>query len=504
MKYILGIDLGTSAVKTVLFNSLGVVITSASKEYPLYQPHNGWAEQDPNDWYQAAIETIKLVVNQANVAKEGIVSIGISGQMHGLVMLDQFDQVIRKSIIWADQRTEKECEELTKKIGTKELIEITANPALTGFTASKILWVKNNEPNNFDKCYKILLPKDYLRYKLTGVFATDYSDASGMQILDLKKRKWSDKIMKALSINETMLPKLYDSYQVTGFLTDEMAKLMGLSTNTSVVGGAGDNAAAAIGTTIINDKEGFLTLGTSGVLYIHTKEMMIDRLGRYHTFCSAIPNEYHVMGVTQGAGLSLQWIKNNFYNEEAKHSNNIYNYMFETTKEIPIGADKLLFLPYLMGERTPHLDPNARGVFFGLSAVHTKAHLTRAVIEGISYSMLDCLNLFRETHLNISNLMIAGGGGKNAVWRQMLADILAVNIRTVQNEEGPALGVAILAAVGSQIYPDIKTAVKQMVKINQAYQQPELFNNVQYLQYYQVYQRLYQSLKKNFKELSKL
>ena len=311
MNYLIGIDLGTSSTKTVLFNENGDVIAAAGKDYPLYTPNNGWAEQKPEDWRDAALETIASVVKKSGVNADDIKGLGISGQMHGLVMLDGEGEVIRPSIIWCDQRTGKECEEITEKIGAKRLVEITANPAMTGFTASKILWVRNNEPENYAKCRHILLPKDYVRYILTGEFATEVSDASGMQLLDVPARKWSDEVLDKLGIDKNLLAKVYESPEVTGTILPEIAEKTGLSTSTVVVGGAGDNAAAAVGTGVVEDGKAFTTIGTSGVVYAHSSNISIDPQGRVHTFCCAVPGAWHVMGVTQAAGYLLSWYLDN-------------------------------------------------------------------------------------------------------------------------------------------------------------------------------------------------
>ena len=381
MRYLIGIDLGTSATKTVLFDEVGNIIASAAREYPLYQPQNGWAEQKPEDWREAALETLKEVVETSHINKEDIKGLGISGQMHGLVMLDEKGDVIRPAIIWCDQRTGKECEEITQRVGKERLIEITANPALTGFTASKILWVRKHEPDNYAKCRHILLPKDYIRYILTGVFATEVSDASGMQLLDVPNRCWSEEVLEKLEIERGLLPKVYESIEVTGMILPQIAQKTGLSVNTVVVGGAGDNAAAAVGTGIVKEGRAFTTIGTSGVVYAHSDKVVIDKNGRVHTFCCAVPGAWHVMGVTQGAGLSLKWFKDNFCEEyiaqAEKEQKDVYEIINQEVEKIPIGSGKLLYLPYLMGERTPHLDPDCRGVFFGLSAIHNRNNMLR-------------------------------------------------------------------------------------------------------------------------------
>ena len=316
MAYLIGIDLGTSGTKTVLFDQEGHVVASATVEYPMYQEHNGWAEQDPLDWWNATCQTIKAVIEKSGVSNQEVKAVGISGQMHGLVMLDKEGNLLRRSIIWCDQRTAAECEEITQRVGQQRLIEITANPALTGFTASKILWVRNHQPELYAKCAHILLPKDYVRYMLTGEFATEVSDASGMQLLDVPGRCWSQEVLEKLDIDPALLAKVYESPEVTGEITSRAAELTGLKAGTPVVGGAGDNAAAAVGTGVVRDGKAFTTIGTSGVVFAHTDNISIDPQGRVHTFCCAVPGAWHVMGVTQGAGLSLKWFRDNFCGAE--------------------------------------------------------------------------------------------------------------------------------------------------------------------------------------------
>lgn len=508
MKYVIGIDLGTSATKTVLFDENGKIIASASKEYEMYQPKNGWAEQNPEDWYNAAIETLYSVVAESKINKDDIVSLGISGQMHGLVMLDEDCNVLRPSILWCDQRTGKECEELTEKLGIDTLIKITANPALTGFTASKILWVKNNEPEIFGKCRHILLPKDYLRFRLTGDFATEVSDASGMQILDVPERKWSQTMIDALGIKEEYLPKVYESPEITGYINAQTSEKTGIPTSASVVGGAGDNAAAAVGMGVVEEGKAFTTIGTSGVVFAHTDNPVIDPKGRVHTFCCAVPGAWHVMGVTQGAGLSLQWFKNQFCFEEIKKAEEsgrpVYALTDALAKDVPIGCEKLLFLPYLMGERTPHLDPDCRGVFFGISAMHKKAHFIRAVMEGVTYSLYDCLSVLHEMNINPSEMLLCGGGSKSDLWKGMICDTFGINALTARSSDAAALGVAILASVGAGIYKSVGDACKKMVPEADNIIKPDKANTENYRKYHSVYTSVYKSLKENYKALSEI
>ncbi len=506
MSYLLGVDLGTSGTKTVLFNENGEAVASSTVEYPLYQPHNGWAEQNPEDWWNATVKTIRSVMEQSGVNKGEVAGLGISGQMHGLVMLDGDGNVLRKSIIWCDQRTGKECDEITQRMGGRErLIEITANPALTGFTASKILWVRNNEPEIYAKCRKILLPKDYVRYMLTGDFATEVSDASGMQLVDVKNRCWSQEVLKALDIDRELLGEMYESAQVTGHISTQAAAVTGLSIETVVVGGAGDNAAAAVGTGVVRDNTAFTTIGTSGVVFAHTSTPQIDPLGRVHTFCCAVPGAWHVMGVTQGAGLSLKWFRDNFCQDIIAQAKDLgkdpYYLMDKMANEIPIGSNRLIYLPYLMGERTPHLDPDCRGVFFGLSAIHNKAALIRSVLEGVTFSLRDCYEVLKEMGVSVSDMRACGGGGKSRLWRQMMADVYGCPVKTVLNNEGAALGVAILAGVGAGIFLSVEAGCDAVIHTNEP-QNPKAENCAEYEKFYTLYKTLYPALKDKYKILA--
>ena len=507
MAYVIGVDCGTSGTKTVLFDEKGTVVASCTIEYPMYQPKNGYAEQEPSDWADAMVNTIKCVMSKSGVKAEDVKGIGISGQMHGLVMLDKDNNVLRRSIIWCDQRTAAEVEEMNRKLGRDKLIKITANPALTGWTAAKILWVKNNEPEVFEKCRHILLPKDYLRFILTGEYATEVSDASGMQLLDVPNRCWSDEVLSTLGIDKSWLGKVYESCEVTGQLTPKMAEATGLKAGTIVVGGAGDNAAAAIGTGVCEDGKAFTTIGTSGVVFAHTSGIAIDPKGRVHTCCAAVPGSWHVMGVTQGAGLSLKWFRDNFCGAEMETARGMgvdeYYLMDKAAEEVPVGANRLLYLPYLMGERTPHLDPDARGVFFGLSAMHKKRDMLRAVMEGVSYSLRDCVEVFREMDINVSDMMACGGGGSSPLWRSMLADLYNCPVKTASSKEGPALGVALLSMVGAGIYSSVPEACKAVVRTDKI-QEPNAAAVPEYEKYYQLYRDIYPALKAEFAKLAKL
>lgn len=474
MDYLIGIDIGTSGTKAALFDIDGNAIKSSTAEYGMSQPYNGWAEQDPQDWWNAVQKTL------ADIWADGIVGIGLSGQMHGLVMLDEKNEVIRPAIIWCDQRTAAECDEITDIIGRKRLIDITANPALTGFTASKIMWVKKHEPENYAKCRHILLPKDYIRFKLTGEFATDVSDAGGMQLLDIKNRCWSDEVAEKLKIDTDMLPKVYESTEITGYFK-----------GVPVAAGGGDNACAAVGCGIVRSGKAFTTIGTSGVVYAHTDKPIADPDGRIHTFCAAVPGKWHVMGVTQAAGLSLKWFRENFAAELS------YREIDERVNKIPIGSERLLYLPYLMGERTPHLDPFARGVFFGISAMHRKEHFMRAVMEGVAFSLRDCFEVLKENNIVINEMTVVGGGSRSAVWGEMLSGVYNMSVRPL-NSEGAAFGAAILAGVAAGVYKSVKTACDKLIHYPN---EIKSVNSTEYEKYYSIYKELYPALKNEYKKL---
>ena len=495
MKYLIGVDVGTSATKTVLFDEECRPVAEASAEYPMYQPQNGWAEQNPKDWEEAAASTIREVMERSRVNKEDVVGLGLSGQMHGLVMLDKDNEVIRPAIIWCDQRTAAECEEITAKVGKERLIEITANPALTGFTASKILWVRNHEPKNYAACRHILLPKDYVRFAMTGEYATEVSDASGMQLLDVPHRCWSKEVLEKLDIDEALLPKVYESPEITGHISTEFAQRAGLSENCVVAGGAGDNAAAAVGTGIVEDGKAFTTIGTSGVVFAHTSEPRIDPKGRVHTFCCAVPGCWHVMGVTQAAGLSLKWFRENMA------ENMDYEAINQAIASVPRGSHRLIYLPYLMGERTPHLNPDCRGVFFGLSAMHTKADMLRSVMEGVSFSLLDCWDILREMKIEVKDMMACGGGSKSPLWRQMLANMYGCPVKVGGEGGGATLGAAILGGVAAGVFEDVPSACRRFVGTSSVCQ-PKADAHEFYAKEHTLYKMLYESLEPCYKALA--
>ncbi len=507
MRYVIGVDIGTSGTKTVLFDEFGTVMSDYLVEYPLYQPKIGWAEQDPEDWWHATYSSVKAVIEMSGVDPKDIKGAGLSGQMHGLVMLDKDGNVLRKSIIWCDQRTTAEADELTEKIGRDCLIQTTGSPAITGFTAAKILWVQKNEPELYAKTAKIMLPKDYIRYKLTGEFATEVSDASGMQLMDIKNRCWSDDILNKLGIDKNLLGKMYESCEVTGTVHKEAARLTGLCEGTIVVGGAGDQAAGAVGNGIV--KPGIIssTIGTSGVVFAHMDNLEIDKGGRMHILCHAVPGKWHVMGCTQGAGLSLKWYRDNFCRAESATAEGMgvdpYYLMDMEAARVAPGCDGLIYLPYMMGERSPINDPAAKGVFFGLSARHTKKDMLRAVMEGVAYSLWDCLDIIRTMGIDTSEVRASGGGGKSKLWRQMQADMFDCNINTINVSEGPALGVALLAAVGAGIYKNVPEACDTVISVKETIE-PIPENVKTYKKYFPIYREIYQALKPQFAAVAEI
>ena len=508
MAYLLGIDIGTSGTKTVLFDESGTPLASYTGEYPLYQPHNGWAEQDPLDWWNATVDGINAVIARTGCKPADIKAVGLSGQMHSTVLLDRENKVLRRAILWCDQRTAAECAEIEARMGGRaRLVEITANPALTGFSASKILWVRNNEPEIYEKTAHILLAKDYIRLMLTSQYATEVSDASGMQLLDVPGRCWSDEVLSKLEIDKALLGKVYESPEVTGQVTAEAAKLTGLAAGTPVVGGAGDNAAAAVGTGVVRNGRAFTTIGSSGVVFAHSDAIAIDPAGRVHTFCCAVPGAWHVMGVTLSAGMSLKWFRDNFCYAEMAAADGMgvdpYYIIDKQAAQSPIGANRLLFLPYLMGERTPHLDPDARGVFFGLSGMHKKRDLIRAVMEGVTYSLKDCLSVFGGMGLQVDEMAACGGGGSSKFWRQMLADVFNCEINTMASKEGPALGAAILAGVGAGVYSSVPEGCDALIK-KAGTQQPDADNAKAYERCYGLYGSVYPALKELYPKLAQL
>ena len=508
MSVFLGIDIGTSGTKTLAIDADGGILADALETYPCHAPKPLWSEQDPEDWWQATIRSVRRVMRQAKLKPADVKSIGLSGQMHGSVFLDRNDKVIRRAILWNDQRTAAECDEIEQRSGgRKKLIGMVANPALTGFTAPKILWLRNNEPRNFDKLHKVLLPKDEIRRRLSGEYATEVSDASGMLLLDVAKRRWSKKLLSALELDEDLLGTCYESEEITGRLTSDAAELLGLTTDCLVVGGAGDCAAGAVGNGIV--RRGILStsIGTSGVMFVHSDEMHVDPQGRVHTFCHAVRGKWHMMGVNLSAGGSLQWFRNQLCQADVakakRQKRDVYDILTEEAQKTPAGSEGLFFLPYLSGERTPHADPDARGCFVGLTLAHTRGHMIRAIMEGVTYSMRDSLDIFEQLGVPVREIRASGGGSRSPFWRQIQADVFGRKVVTINSEEGAAYGVALLAAVGAGAYKDIQEACAAAIHV---VGQTAANHSARkcYDRGFPIYQGLYQSLKTDFKKIAAL
>ena len=477
MSVLVGLDVGTGGARAVAVDESGEVVAEASSEYPLHTPRPGWTEQDPADWWDGAKDVLGKVAEAGEVG-----GIGLTGQMHGSVFLDASDQVIRPALLWNDQRTQAQCDEITRAVGEERLISIAGNPALTGFQAPKIVWLKDEEPENFGRVSRVLLPKDYVRLRLTGEYATDASDASGTLLLDVRARDWSAEILDALEIPRGWMPEVYEGPENTGALRDDVAAELGLPAGIPVAAGGGDNAAAAVGTGIVGPGLVNSSVGTSGVLFAHASEFNPDPSGRLHAFCHAVPGAYHLMGVTLSAGGSLSWWRETLGGD--------YDELVEAASNVHPGSEGLIFLPYLSGERTPHLDPKARGAFFGLTARHGAGHMTRAVMEGVIFSLRDSLQIMRDLGVPIEDVRATGGGARSGLWRQLQADIYATPIRRTVADEGPAYGAALLAGVASGAYSSLDEA-SSVVELREEVTEPDRERTKTYEDYYEVYRSLY-------------
>lgn len=506
MSIYLGIDIGTSGTKTIAMAEDGTVIADAAEGYPVSYPKPLWSEQDPDLWWNATVKSVRKVMKLAKLKPADVKAIGLSGQMHGSVFLDKNNEVIRPALLWSDQRTAAECAEIESRAGGREeLIKMVANPALTGFTAPKILWLRNREPRNFAKLRKVLLPKDEIRRRLTGEFATEVSDASGMLLLDVAKREWSTQLLSSLELDRDLLGTVYESEDVTGKLTKEAAKKLGLTTDCMVVGGAGDCAANAVGSGVV--KKGILasSLGTSGVMFVHSDEMAADPQGRLHTFCHAVRGKWHMMGVTLCAAGTLEWFVQKLCCEMrgSKGKTDPYATLLKEAAAIQPGSEGLMVLPYLAGERTPHADPDARGCVIGITLKHDRGHVARAILEGVTYSLRESLEVLNEMSIPVRQVRAGGGGAKSQLWRQMQADVFGRKVVTLNAEQGPAYGVALLAATGAGAYKNIQEAcgatIRTVSEIVPDRQAKKVYDRA-----FPVYQGLYQSLKEDFKKLSHL
>lgn len=490
MKYYIGVDLGTSAVKLLLMDQNGTVINIVSREYPLYFPHPGWSEQKPEDWWEQTKEGIRQLVE--SVDKKQVAGISFGGQMHGLVILDEEDQVIRPAILWNDGRTGKQTDYLNQEIGKETLSKYTANIAFAGFTAPKILWVKENEPENFSRICKIMLPKDYLAYRLTGVHCCDYSDASGMLLLDVQHKCWSREMLEICGIKEEQMPTLFESYEKVGNLKPEVAQELGLSENCIVAAGAGDNAAAAVGTGTVGDGQCNVSLGTSGTVFISSKEFGVDPNNALHAFAHS-DGHYHLMGCILSAASCNKWWMDEIIGTE--------DYGKEQESIVKLGENHVFFLPYLMGERSPHNDPNARGTFIGMTMDTSRTDMTQAVLEGVAFAIRDSFEIAKSLGIQIERTKICGGGAKSPLWRRIIANVLNIKVDRIASEEGPALGGAMLAAVADGTFTSVEDAAGKIVRIIETIDpEPELAKK--YDRQYQKFAKIYPEVKELYTELA--
>ncbi|HEX5236826.1 MAG TPA: xylulokinase [Silvibacterium sp.] len=482
----LGLDVGTGGTRAVLVNAQGKLVGAASSEHAAFRsPQPGWAEQDPEDWWRAAQQAIREVLTASGATVDAV---GLTGQMHGAVMLDVAGEVLRPSLIWCDQRTGSECDWLHKEIGRERLIELTANPALPNFTLTKLLWVRKHEPELFTRIAHVLCPKDYVRFRLTGTYAMDVQEASGTLLLDVANRRWSSEVARAAGIPESWLPQLFESPDVCARISASAASATGLLAGTPVVAGAGDQGAGAVGMGILEPGSVSATIGTSGVVFAATAAPKRDPLGRLHTFCHAVPGRWHVMGVTQAAGLSLRWLR------DIIAPGADYDDLTAAAAEVPAGSDGLLWTPYLLGERTPHLDSQARAAFVGLNVGHTQAHLVRAVLEGVAYSLKDTFTLFAELGIPVKGVRLGGGGARGRLWREIQSSIYGYKSDILVAEEGAAFGAALLAGVGAEGWPDLEVACAAAIDVAQQIE-PDAANMQRYAEGYKAYRKIYPALR---------
>jgi len=467
-QFLLGIDVGTGGTRALIVASDGGIMASATEEHqPFASPQIGWAEQHPEDWWRATGIAVRNALTAANLKPDQIACVGFSGQMHGAVLLDGGGVVVRPALIWCDVRTEKQCADLNQQIGAARIIELTCNPALPNFTLTKLLWVREHEPENWARVRSIMLPKDYVRFRLTGERATDVADASGTLMLDVAQRKWCSEILAATGIDSGYLPSLHESADVCAEVSSAGSQATGLAPGTPVVAGAGDQASGAVGMGIVQPGSVSATIGTSGVVFAATDRPALDPKGRLHTFCHAVPGRWHVMGVTQAAGLSLRWFRDQFIGPNSRNGSDPYDSMTGEAAKIPSGSDGVLWTPYLMGERTPHLDGTARAALIGLTASHTRAHIVRAILEGVAFSLKDTFSIFEEMNVPVKSIRLGGGGARSPLWRQIQADVYGHEVEIVEAEEGAAYGAAILAGVGAGVWPTVDAACQSVVHVRE-------------------------------------
>jgi xylulokinase len=491
---LLGIDVGTGGTRAVLIDSNGRVVASCTSEHaPFASPQTGWAEQDPRDWWRATCDAIKQVLAKSATPASEVAAIGFSGQMHGAVLLDHAGDVLRPSLIWCDQRSAPEADELTAELGADKIIRGTCNPALPNFTLTKLLWVRKHEPHLFERFRMLLLPKDYVRYRLSGQYGLDMADASGTLLLDVANRRWSTEMASATGIDPHCLPPLFESPDVCAGLSHAGAEATGLKEGTPLVAGAGDQAAGAVGLGIVRAGAVHATIGTSGVVFAATDRPALDPKGRLHTFCHAISERWHVMGVTQAAGLSLRWFRDNF-GTLPDDGRDPYERLTDEAGDAPPGCDGVLWAPYLMGERTPHLDPQARAALVGLAASHGRGHVVRAILEGVAFSLRDTFSIFAEMNVPVTQIRLGGGGARSWLWRQIQADVYAHPVQVLEAEEGAAYGAALLAGVGAGTWSSVDEACQQAVRVAREIQ-PHKVNIPVMNKQYEAYRRLYPALR---------
>jgi len=498
--HLLGLDIGTGGTRAVVIDRNGRIASSATQEHsPFDSPRLGWAEQDPRDWWRAAVCAIREALSKAGLAGGDVACVGLAGQMHGAVLLDADDEVLRPALIWCDQRSQRECDWLHQTVGRERLIQLACNPALTNFTLTKLLWVRSHEPYLWSRFTHFLLPKDYVRLRLTGEHATDMADASGTLMLDVAHRRWSSELMAAVGLPESCLPRVLESSEISARVSADGAESTGLPAGTPVVAGAGDQAAGALGLGIVRPGDVSATIGTSGVVFASTDHPAMDPEGRVHTFCHALPGRWHVMGVTQAAGLSLRWFRDKLAG--SLDHDTAYEQLAKEAAATPAGADGLLWAPYLMGERTPHLDPKARGALVGLCANHTRGHVVRAILEGVAFSLKDTIALFEDMRVPVRNIRLGGGGARSPLWRQIQADVYGREVEIVETEEGAAYGAALLAGVGGKVWSTVEQACERSVCVTSSVR-PDLQAAAVMQRQYEAYRALYPALKPIFEKLS--
>lgn len=491
---VLGIDVGTGGTRALLIDEAGLVLASQTAEHqPFTSPETGWAEQDPRDWWRACCAAVRQLLSTDAARNSEITAVGFSGQMHGAVLLDADGNPLRPALIWCDQRTAQEASEITRQIGQDRLISLTCNPALTNFTLTKLMWVRRHEPQLFRSFRHLQLPKDYVRFRLTGEYAMDMTDASGTLLLDVANRRWSNEMAAATDIETGVLPRLLESCEVCGTVSNEGSAATGLKAGTPVVVGAGDQAAGAVGLGVVAPGAVHATIGTSGIVFASTDYPVMDPRGRLHTFCHAVPQRWHVMGVTQSAGLSLRWFRDCF-GVNSQFGTDPYESLAQEAASAPPGSDGVMWAPYLMGERTPHLDPAARAALIGLAASHGRAHVIRAILEGVAFSLRDTLAIFEEMKVPVSSIRLGGGGARSSLWRQIQADVYARPVEIVQTEEGAAYGAALLAGVGAGIWKTVDDACRQAVRVRLSVEPNRESSQIMQNQY-RKYRRIYAALR---------